>query len=187
MRESRRLLLWFVALIVSLVVVNVSATVFYHSTGGFGLLDLNGGANLLDSRPAHTPAGAHALLTGYGPTGRSRHAVLILTADIIFPAVVAMFGALAARHAARLVGLAPVIRRWLVLLPLAYLLSDYTENALELALLYQFPTEPARLASLASAATAVKSALSTLMLAVIVVGYLLAVIRRRRRVRTQTA
>jgi hypothetical protein len=113
--------------------------------------------------------------------------LLLLTADLIFPAVLATFGALAARHAARLAGLAPVIRRWLVLLPLAYLLSDYTENGLELALLYQFPAEPAALASLASAVTGLKSALSTLTLAVIPVGYLIAVIRHRHRIRTATA
>jgi hypothetical protein len=51
MRDSRRVLLALVAFIVSLVIVNATATVFYHSYGGFGLLDLNGGANLLDSRP----------------------------------------------------------------------------------------------------------------------------------------
>ena len=62
MRESRRVLVSLAALLVGLVVVNVIATMFYRSTGGFGYLDLNGGANLLDSRPAYTPAGAHTLL-----------------------------------------------------------------------------------------------------------------------------
>jgi hypothetical protein len=51
MRESRRVLVSLAALLVGLVVVNVIATMFYRSTGGFGYLDLNGGANLLDSRP----------------------------------------------------------------------------------------------------------------------------------------
>ena len=95
MRESRRVLLSFGALLVSLVAVNVTGTIFYHSTGGFGLLDLNGGANLLDGRPAYTPAGAHALLAGYGPAGRTHHVVLILAADIVFPAILALFGSLA--------------------------------------------------------------------------------------------
>src|SRR3954471_6611335 len=135
MRESRRVLVSLAALFAGLVVVNVIATMFYRSTGGFGFLDLNGGANLLDSRPAYTPAGAHALLAGYGATGRTRHAVLILATDIAFPAILALFGVLATRHSTRLAGVPAAVRRWLILLPLAYLASDYTENGLELALL----------------------------------------------------
>jgi hypothetical protein len=179
MRESRRVLVSLAALLVGLVVVNVIATMFYRSTGGFGYLDLNGGANLLDSRPAYTPAGAHALLAGYGAAGRTRHAVLILATDIAFPAVLALFGALATRHSTRLAGVPEAARRWLILLPLAYLASDYAENGLELALLRGFPHEPARLATAASAVTTGKTALATGMLLVIVVAYVVALLRRR--------
>src|SRR5690349_18638584 len=164
MRESRRVLVSLAALLVGLVVVNVIATMFYRSTGGFGYLDLNGGANLFDSRPAYTPAGAHALLAGYGADGRTRYAVMIFAFDIAFPAVLALFGALAIRHSARLAGVPAAARRWLIVLPLAYLAGDYTENALELALLHGFPHEPARLATLASTVTGVKTALATGML-----------------------
>lgn len=179
MSERRRVLVSFLALLASMVAINVAATVFYHSTGGLGLLDLGGGANLFDGRPAYTPAGAHALLAGYGPAGRTHHTVLLLTADLAFPAIVAWFGTLALRHAARLAGLPPAGRRWLVLLPLAYLVSDYTENGLELVLLHRFPTEPAGLVNAVGAVTGVKTAVAAALLGVIVVGYLLGYLRGR--------
>jgi hypothetical protein len=125
------------------VISNITATIFWHLTGGIGLLDLDGGANLLHpaaARPLPAPGTAEriqAILAAYTPHTRLIHAALLCSLDLLFPPLIGLTGwttiAWASRSwagrwhtAARLLGVA---------LALGYLCTDWAENATELLLL----------------------------------------------------
>jgi hypothetical protein len=126
-----------------LVASNISATIFWHLTGGVGLLDLDGGENLAQPGtaqplPAHgTPARVLALLSAYGPHARLAHTLLLCSLDLVFPAAVATMGWTAIAWAGTR-ATAPVRRGTLIVagaVSLTYLLADWGENLTELLLL----------------------------------------------------
>jgi hypothetical protein len=125
------------------VISNITATIFWHLTGGVGLLDLDGGANLLQPAAAHplpaagTPTRVRAILAAYTPQARLIHAVLLCTLDLAFPLLIGLTGwttiAWASRTwtghwrtGVRLSGAA---------LALTYSCVDWAENVTELLLL----------------------------------------------------
>jgi len=113
-----------------------SVPYFKRLTGGLGILDL---------LPLPDPERAHRALALLGEDGRRHYAILLLTFDVAFPLLVALF--FRAWLGARL--------RWL---PWATLALDYAENVACGVLVATFPHESAALASLAGVLTALKFA-----------------------------
>jgi len=125
------------------VISNISATFFFHLTGGVGLLDLDGGANLLHPSagrtlpPAGTPDRILAILTAYSSQARMVHSVLLCTLDLVFPPALALTGWTTIAWATKMWS-----PRWRTgahltgaTLALAYLCADWAENVTELFLL----------------------------------------------------
>lgn len=106
---------------------------------------LTGGLGILDMLPLPDPERAHRALALLGEDGRRHYAILLLTFDVAFPLLVALF--FRAWLGARL--------RWL---PWATLALDYAENVACGVLVATFPHESAALASLAGVLTALKFA-----------------------------
>jgi hypothetical protein len=106
---------------------------------------LTGGLGILDGLPLPDAERAHRALALLGADGRRQYALLLLTFDVLFPLVVALF-----------------FRAWLTprlrALPWATLALDYAENIACGVLLATFPHESPTVASLAGVLTALKLA-----------------------------
>lgn len=141
--DGRRSLAVLGAAVGLVVISNITATIFWHLAGGVGLLDLDGGANLLHPAagpqlPAPgTPARILAILASYTPHDRLIHDLLLCTLDLVFPPLLGLTGwttiawasrawPVRRRAGARLIG---------ATLALAYLSADWAENVTELLLL----------------------------------------------------
>jgi hypothetical protein len=164
----------------ALVAANAFATLFYTRTGGHGLLDLAGGRNTLDSRPGYTADGAYALMTAWGPAGRRDQVLFTLTGDVLLPLTLFVFTALALRYATGRLGAPAWLRALLVLLPVAYLLSDYAENAAIVTLVLNHPARLDTVAGAAELLRQAKNATSTLALLAALGALALVPLLRRR-------
>ncbi|HEY0720276.1 MAG TPA: hypothetical protein VGE50_03380 [Gammaproteobacteria bacterium] len=176
---GRNLRIAMVVFIVALTAINVAATLFYNATGGYGILDLGGGANLFDDRGSYTPDRAYALIAHYGQAGIQGYYGLLL-ADILFPATLGLFALLAIATAMRRI--APR-QQWpyaLALLPLAYTLADWCENAGILAMLLNYPQELYQVATVTNTLRGIKGALATASLLLAGGSWLFAILTRRR-------
>jgi hypothetical protein len=172
-------LLALLVFVIALIGMNLAATHFYHITGGYGILDLGGGANLLDDRGSYTPARAYSLIAHYGSTGMHYYYRLLI-ADCFFPPIFGVFTLLGIVWA--LTRLAPQ-PRWpyiLVYVPLAYVLSDWVENTGIVAMLLHYPHKLYTVASVTNWARAIKSVLADSSLVLALGGGLLVVWRRVR-------
>jgi hypothetical protein len=167
------------------VVSNLTATAF-ASAFGVGLLDLDGGRNLLNPAgptwlPEAGPERVAAIVSHYSASAVRDHLAYTLTLDILFPAVGVAFGWVASRNLARVLN-----TRWLAFagigLASAYGLSELLENGTEVALLLKAGT-PVLQHALPILHVA-KSAVSGLLVAYLATGYvaalLLHLMRRRR-------
>lgn len=138
-RPSGRRVLAVLGVFVGLFVVSsIGATVFWSSTGGVGILDIDGGANLFqpDTARPFPPKGTGlrvlAILASYDAGARLAHIVMTCTLDLLLPLSIAALcwvGVVWAWGRARWVRVAAGT------LAIAYLLVDWGENCLELYLL----------------------------------------------------
>jgi hypothetical protein len=168
--------------LVALMAMNVAATLFYHASGGYGILDLGGGANLFDDRGSYTPTRAYLLIAHYGQSGIHYYYGLLI-ADLFFPVILGMFALLAIIRA---LGHIVSSQRWpylLALLPLAYVLADWSENAGILTMLLNYPQTLFTLAVYTNIARGAKSVLATTSLLVVFVTWLLVLWRQHSRAR----
>jgi hypothetical protein len=141
--SGRRTLTVLGATIGLAVISNLTATIFWHLTGGVGLLDLDGGANLLHpgaARPLPAPGTAEriqAILAAYTPHTRLIHAALLGSLDLVFPPLIGLTGWTTIAWASRSwAGRRRITARLLgAALALGYLGTDWAENATELLLL----------------------------------------------------
>jgi len=166
--SGRNVLLALLLFLFALIAMNIAATMFYRATGGYGLLDLGGGPNLLDDRGSYTPAGAYALISHYGAAGIARYYKLLVS-DIFFPAILGLFAMLALIHGT---GRAFPGKRWLeflALLPLAYTLADWSENVGIVTMLMNYPRELPEVAQWTNVARGMKSLLANTSLLLVVI------------------
>ncbi len=140
--SGRRVLAVLGAFVGLLVLSSVLATAFWWSTGGVGILDLDGGANLFqqDTRRPFPPKGTGlrvlAILSSYDATARLTHAVMTCTLDLLFPLSIAALCWVGVVWGWSGRGDAPRgVRVGAGLLALVYLVSDWGENCLELYVL----------------------------------------------------
>jgi uncharacterized membrane protein YeiB len=167
-------------MLVILVGMNFAATAFYRSTNSIGMLDLAAGANLLDNRSAgYTPAEAYQMIAAYGEQGRRYH-LLLTAADIILPAALATFFALAITYFYSRLFPSGALLRWLLLLPAVYLAADYLENVGIVTMLLSFPAALPAVATLANAMFMIKNLSAAALVVTTLIGLSAWLLRRRR-------
>jgi hypothetical protein len=153
-----------------LIAANVFASHFYLQTGGYGLLDLAGGRNALTIQKPYTPEDAYALMAHWGVAGRHDQLIFTLTLDAVVPATTWLFLALALLHVTRPFATARWRLPFAVLLPAAYLFSDYGENAAVLAMVSNFPSHLDGVAAVGGALWLAKTLTSDIAVCAIVLG-----------------
>ncbi|EPG73005.1 hypothetical protein LEP1GSC058_3689 [Leptospira fainei serovar Hurstbridge str. BUT 6] len=138
---KRNTIIAFIATVLIMLVMNGIATAFYNSTGGYGILDMAGGANLTDSRsPILSESETNDLLKHYGEQGIRAHK-MILIGDLVLPTSLTISFCF-------LIGLLYRIRTneisapKAMYIPLAYLAFDSLENLVICRILFSYP-EPA--------------------------------------------
>ena len=174
------------AVVVGLAVVSNLAAAAFASAFGVGLLDLDGGRNLLNPAaptwlPEAGPKRVAAIVSHYSASAVRDHVAFTLTLDVLFPAAGVVFGWVASRNLAGVLN-----TRWLAFagigLASAYGLSELLENGTEVALL--LGADSPFLQHALTVLHAAKSALSGLLLAYLAAGYVIALLlrlmRRRR-------
>jgi hypothetical protein len=177
----------FLAVFVGLAVVTNLAATAFASAFGVGLLDLDGGRNLLNPAaptrlPEAGPERVAAIVSHYSASAVRDHVAFTLTLDIVFAAAGVAFGWVASRNLAGVLN-----TRWLAFagigLASAYGISELLENGTEVALLLRVGS-PFLLHALPVLHLA-KSGVSGLLVAYLATGYgvavLLRTMRRRRR------
>ena len=162
-----------IAALLFMVIMNLAATTFYQFTNGVGILDTGGGANLLDNRTVgYSPESAYRMISAYGSQGIRYH-LMLTVADIFFPPVLTWFLWIAMAYFYLPFFLSKSLIRWLSVLPIIYLASDYLENVGIASMLLSFPTKVAGMARLANFMFTVKNLSSNVSIAVILIGLVL--------------
>jgi hypothetical protein len=170
-----------IAALLFMVAMNLGATAFYQFTNGVGILDTGGGANLLDNRTeGYSPESAYRMVSAYGNQGIRYH-LMITVADIFFPSVLAWFLWITMAYFYLPFFLSKPLTRWLSVLPIIYLASDYLENVGIVSMLLSFPTRVAGMAKLANFMFTVKNLSSNTAIAIILIGLVLWGIQQKRR------
>lgn len=171
--SGRNTVIALAVFILALCAINVVATLFYHATGGYGILDLGGGANLFDDRGSYTPARAYTIISHYGQAGIHRY-YGILVADIFFPITLGLFALLSLLWALKRI--APR-RQWLYLLalvPPAYTLADWMENLGIVTLLLNYPEPLPQVATLTNFLREIKGMLASSSLVLVLLTWIFA-------------
>lgn len=167
---GRRVLVLFCMLLVfvSMILPWAAARLAAYSGGGPSIA-LNVGV---------APADLAAALDALGPDGRTFYALFLLTGDVAWPLVYALFlSTLLAWLFARGLPPASPLHR-LIMAPLLALAADYAENIGLLALILAFPARLDGIAQLTSLFQVIKWSLIGVSGLLVVVGALLAVLRR---------
>lgn len=168
----------FIAALIFIVVMNIGATAFFQFTNGVGILDSGGGANLLDSRTSgYSPESAYNMISAYGSQGIKYH-LMIAVADMFFPPVLAFFLLLTIAYFYKPFFRSQSLIRWLIVLPIIYLVSDYLENVGIVTMLLSFPIRMSGMARFANFMFMSKHASSNATIVVIFIGLGLWIIQR---------
>jgi hypothetical protein len=167
---TRNVVTSLVVALILLLAANLFSSQFYDLTGGYGLLDLAGGRNALTLRTGYSANDAYELLTHWGTVGRRNQVVFTLTLDVVVPAATWLFLTLALLRLTRLITAASWLRSFAVLLPIAYLFSDYSENIAIVAMVWHFPSRLDGVAAVASALWIAKTVTSDLAVCVLLLG-----------------
>lgn len=168
----------FIAALLFMVVMNLTATEFYRFTHRVGILDTGGGANLLDNHTrGYSPDSAYQMIAAYGSQGIRYH-LMLSTADIFFPPTLTWFLLLAIAYFYMPYFISHPPTRWLTLVPLIYLASDYLENVGITTMLLSFPAKIPDMARLANFMFMAKNISSTVAILEIVLGLVLAAKQR---------
>jgi hypothetical protein len=112
------------------------------------VMSKNGGHIILDLRPVFSSDGVYQRLSSFGEAGREAYLQMMLTMDMLFPAVFTTFLVLLALYTLSRTGAQGTTGFLLLLLPFSYLLPDLAEN---LAIAWLIGHYPNRYDDLASA------------------------------------
>jgi hypothetical protein len=163
-------------LVAVLVVFAVHSLDFPGSVPNFE--KLSGGGALLDVKPSFSVEATYQRLSGYGEQGRNNYAFRNITVDILLPLAVFPALFLLMLHALEGSSIGRVPRAFLFALPFLYVIFDFAENGTVLALLAYFPDRVHLLAEVLPYLTVVKRAASLLALAIPLVIFSVALVRR---------
>lgn len=103
------------------------------------LMEVTGGRKILDMQASGSADETYARLEAFGELGRAFYLRAILTVDLFFPLSVFVFLLLLARFVSERAQLPGALKRALKLLPVAYVLLDFLENASVLLMLQHYP------------------------------------------------
>lgn len=166
--------------LLALLAMNMAATKFYETNGGYGLLDLGGGANLLRDGGSFTPAQAYAIISRYGASGIT-HYYALLIADIFFPLSLGLFALLSKAWALGRIEPQRPRRYLLLLVPLAYTLCDWMENLGILTLLLNYPVQLPHVAVATNHLRACKNLFATAAIVLVVTAWAVVLRQQQRR------
>jgi hypothetical protein len=167
---ARNVVMSLVIALSLLLASNIFSSHFYDLTGGYGLLDLAGGRNALTFRTGYSANDAYVLLTHWGTVGRLNQVVFTLTLDVLVPPATWLFLTLALLRLTRPIAAARWLRSLAVLLPTAYLLSDYGENVAIMLMVAAFPSRFDGVAAVGNALWIAKNLTSDLAVCVLLLG-----------------
>jgi hypothetical protein len=148
------------------------------------LEEITGGVGALDVEMFATAEQIYDVLDKQGEAGRQFYRRLLLTTELVFPLVYRLFN---------VVFISFTFGRWLgpdskwnklSLAPLIGMIADYVENALVLTMLTRYPQRLVAVASIVGIVTTVKwfsNYLDYALMTIGLLGWLVTVIRRRRR------
>lgn len=173
-----RALLAFASVLAVLVVFAVHSLDFPGSVPDF--VRSSGGGVLLDVKPSFSGEAIYHRLTDYGERGRSNYAFRNRTVDVLLPLAVFPALFLLMLHAVGRFSFGRGLRAFLYSLPFVYVIFDFAENGVVLALLAYFPDRAPLLAGILPYLTVVKRIASLLALAIPLVMFIVALIQARR-------
>lgn len=163
-------------LLAVLVVFAVHALDFTGSVPDFHRV--SGGGVLLDVKPVFSEEAIYQRLADYGEAGRRNYAFRNLTVDVLLPLAVFPALLLMMLHALRASSLGGIPRGLLYSLAFVYVIFDLAENGTVLVLLAHFPERMPLLAAVLPYLTVVKRTASLLALAVPLVMFTVALVRK---------
>lgn len=111
----------------------------YSPIGVAGLLKVSGGTNILDFETRYSADFAYNMLEAMGEAGRSFYLTKVMVLDIFFPPSLMLFMFCWLSLLLKKVTTSGSKLRYVIILPLIYLLLDYTENIGITAMLINFP------------------------------------------------
>lgn len=103
------------------------------------LMEATGGRKILDMQASFSSAETYQRLEAMGEFGRRMYLRTVLTIDLVFPLAVFAFFTILARFATERIRVRPALGKVIRLMPGTYLVLDFIENAIVLALLWHFP------------------------------------------------
>ena len=137
----------------------------------------SGGGVLLDVKPSFSEEAIYHRLADYGERGRSNYAFRNRTVDVLLPLAVFPALFLLMLHAVSHFSFARGLRAFLYSLPFVFVIFDFAENGVVLALLAHFPDRAPLLAGTLPYLTVVKRIASLLALAMPLVMFIVALVR----------
>ena len=195
---------WKKAVLFAVLFAALYALVNFSRVGVSGLLEITGGANILDFEIGYSYEKAFAMLTALGAEGRLFYQTKMLPMDFFVPVTYMLcfagFIALLLRQAwperawgsaseqapgkvpERILGKALRYCRYLLFVPVVAMLSDWAENIGILVMLHSYPDLPAWAVFMASMSGVIKAVFISVSISVIVLLFLLflhAQIRRK--------
>ncbi len=174
---SRQILAFAVA-VAAIVVFAVHALDFPGSVPDF--VRSSGGGVLLDVKPSFSEETTYQRLSAYGVEGRKNYAFRNVTIDVLLPLAVLPALFLLMLHSTKHLPGGPVAKVFLLSLPFAYVIFDFAENGVVLALLGSFPERMHLLAEVLPYLTVIKRAASLLALGIPLVIFIVVRIRREK-------
>ena len=111
----------------------------YSLIGVAGLLKVSNGTNILDFETRYSADFAYNLLESMGEAGRHFHLTKVMVLDIFFPPSLMLFMFCWLSLQLKRVTTSGSKLRYVIILPLIYLLLDYTENIGITAMLINYP------------------------------------------------
>lgn len=150
----------------------------YSGIGAAGLLNITGGANILDFEFGYNQVEAYQMLTALGTDGRSFYLTKILPLDFPFPFVYSLcFAGWIALLIKRTTN--RDYNKFLLLLPVFTMLFDWIENVGVISMLNSYPNLSGWAVSLASVAGMLKTVFTIGNIVVIGLLFIIFLIKRR--------
>ena len=174
---------WKKAVLFAALFVAFYVLVNFSRVGVSGLLEMTGGASILDFEMGYSCEKAFAMLAALGTEGRAFYQTVMLPMDFPFPVVYMLCFASCIALLLKSVPSEKAVKygKYLLLVPVVAMLSDWAENIGILVMLHGYPDLPAWAVLLASVSGMIKAifiSASILVIALLLILFLHARIRR---------
>jgi hypothetical protein len=164
------------AILFTLLFAALFVIINFTGIGVAGLLEITDGANILDFEFGYDSDKAYEMLTALGDEGRTFYLTKIMPIDFPFPFAYMLFYAGWMALFMKLV-LSKMIYKYLLLLPVLAMLSDWIENIGIIAMLRNYPDLPDWAVYAASVSGILKTCFTVGSIAVIGVLFILIILK----------